>query len=51
MGFPWGALLTMIAVPMIFLLIGLSPAIFGALIGQIIRFFRNLFGGKDDDDI
>lgn len=31
-------------------LIMAAPAIIGSLIGQIIRFFRNIFGGKDDDE-
>lgn len=34
----------------IVVLIMAAPAIIGSLIGQILRFFRNLFGGKDDDD-
>ena len=34
----------------IVVLIMASPAIIGALIGQILRFFRNIFSGKDDDD-
>jgi len=31
-------------------LLMLSPAIIGSLIGQIIRFFRYIFGRKDDDE-
>ncbi len=49
MDFPWDALGTIVGISLIFLLILLSPYILGALIGQILRFFRNLFGGDDDE--
>ena len=53
MSFPWEALLTMLGISfglaLLFLLICNFPVIIGALIGQILRFFKNLFGGKDDD--
>lgn len=49
MDFPWDALLDIIVIPMIFVLILLSPYILGAFIGQVIKLFRNLFSEKDDD--
>ena len=48
MDFPWDALLTIVGIFIIFALIGFAPSILGMLIGEIIRFFRNLFGGDDD---
>lgn len=43
-------LAAVLPITVIIVLIMASPAIIGSLIGQILRFFRNLFGGKDDDD-
>ena len=53
MDFPWDALwiLASALIPLVVIavLFMASPAIIGALIGQIIRFFRYLFGKKDDE--
>ena len=51
MSFPWEALLPLFGFVGVVLLFMLAPAILGSLIGQIIRFFKSLFSGKDDDDI
>ena len=48
MDFPWDAVGTIVGIGLIFVLIGLAPSILGMLIGEIGRFFRNLFGGDDD---
>lgn len=48
MDFPWDALGILVGVVLIFALIGFAPSLLGMLIGEIIRFFRNLFGGDDD---
>ena len=48
MDFPWDALGTIMGIGLIFTLIVLAPDLLGMLIGQIARFFRNLFGGDDD---
>lgn len=51
MGFPWTDVLGgIVPIAVIVVLLMLSPAIIGSLIGQIIRFFRYLFGIKDDDE-
>ena len=51
MEFPWADVLGGILLAVVVIgLIMLSPAIIGTLIGQIIRFFRNLFSDKDDED-
>ena len=44
----WDALGASVGISLILILIPLAPYILGALIGQIARFFRNLFGGDDD---
>lgn len=44
----WDAVGTIAGISLILILIPLAPYILGALIGQIGRFFRNLFGGDDD---
>ena len=49
MDFPWDALGTILGIGLIFTLICLSPYILAGLLGQILRFFRNLFGGDDDE--
>ena len=51
MEFPWADVLGGILPAVVVIgLIMLSPAIIGTLIGQIIRFFRNFFSDKDDED-
>ena len=47
-GFPWGALLYVVAFGLLIALIMCSPAILGALIGSVIRLIRNIFKGKKD---
>lgn len=49
MSFPWEALATIVGIGLIFTLICLAPSLLGMLIGEIGRFFRNLFGGDDDE--
>ena len=49
MDFPWDALGTIVGIGLIFALIGFAPGFLLMLIGEIIKFFRNLFGGDDDD--
>lgn len=48
MDFPWDAVGIIVGVGLIFLLICCAPSLLGMLIGEIARFFRNLFGGDDD---
>lgn len=48
MDFPWDALVTFVGIALILILIMLAPGLLGMLIGEIVRFFRNLFGGDDD---
>ena len=48
MDFPWDALGTILGIGLIFALIMCAPSLLGMLIGEIARFFRNLFGGDDD---
>ena len=48
MDFPWDALGTIVGVVLILALIAFAPSLLGMLIGEIVRFFRNLFGGDDD---
>ena len=48
MDFPWDALWTVLGICAIGALVLLAPSILGILIGEIGRFFRNLFGGDDD---
>ncbi len=50
MDFPLADILGGLGLPILIILLMLSPAIIGTLIGQIIRFFRYIFGAKDDDD-
>ena len=50
MDFPWEIFPALLSVAVLLALIMLSPVIIGSLIGQIAQFFRNLFGGKDDDE-
>jgi len=51
MEFPLAELLgALIPIMVIIVLVMMFPAIIGALIGQILRFFKNIFCGKDDDD-
>lgn len=50
MDFPLEDILGGLGLPILIVLIMLSPAIIGALIGQIIRLIRNLLGLKDDDE-
>ena len=47
MGFPWRELIDGMGLPILVILIMLAPAIVGALLGEIIRFFRHLFGRDD----
>ena len=51
---PWDILgdlaLALIPLVVIVVLFMAFPAIIGSLIGQIIRFFKYLFGKKDDDE-
>ena len=49
MDFPLKELLEGLGLPIIIILFMLSPAIVGALLGQIIRLFLNIFGKGDDD--
>ncbi len=48
MDFPWDALGIIVGAGVIFTLIACAPGLLGMLIGEIGRFFRNLFGGDDD---
>lgn len=50
MGFPWEEVIDGMGLPILIILLMLSPAIVGALIGQIARLIRNIFSRKDDDD-
>ena len=51
MDFPWEEIIDGMGLPiLIILLMLLSPAIIGALIGQIAKLIRNIFIRKDDDD-
>lgn len=50
MGFPLEEIIGGMGLPILIILLMLSPAIIGALIGQIGRLFRNIFSRKDDDD-
>ena len=48
---PWADVLGgIIPITVVIVLLMLSPAIIGTLIGHIIRFFRYLFGIKDEDE-
>lgn len=49
MGFPWRELIDGMGLPILIILIMASPAIIGCLLGEVIRFFKQLFG-KDDDE-
>lgn len=49
MEFPWEIVPILLGATAVVVVIMLAPAIVGSLIGQIIRFFRNLFGGGDND--
>lgn len=49
MPFPWRDVLGGLGLPILVVLIVLSPAIVGALIGEIIRFFKNIFGRGDEE--
>lgn len=48
MDFPWDALGIIVGAGLIFALIACAPSLLGMLIGEIARFFRNLFGRDDD---
>lgn len=50
MGFPWEEVIGGMGLPILIILLMLSPAIIGTLIGQIARLIRNIFSRKDDDD-
>ena len=50
MEFPWEIIPTLLGVTAVIIVITAAPAILGSLIGQILRLFRNLLGGGDDDE-
>lgn len=50
MDFPWEEIIDGMGLPILIILLMLSPAIIGALIGQIARLIRSIFSRKDDDD-
>lgn len=49
MGFPWEEVLAGLGLPILVVLFLASPAIFGCLLGEVLRFFKLLFG-KDEDE-
>ncbi len=49
MDFPWEVIPIFLGATAVVVVIMAAPAILGSLIGQIIRFFRSILGGGDDD--
>ena len=50
MDFPWADVLGGLGLPILIVILMCSPMIVGMLIGQIIKFFRYLFGSKNEDE-